>query len=554
VVVVGDALLDREVLGTAQRLCPDAPVPVLDVAVEHVRPGGAALAALLVARDRWPVTLITALARDDAGSLLRSLLDRAGVEVIDVGSPDATVEKIRIGAPGHLLMRLDTGPTHSHPGPIDDAAKAALARAGAILVSDYGLGMTAEASVRNAVAAATTSRPVVWDPHPRGAELVPGVTLVTPNASEAGINAGAVLSVVSGAARQLLVRWRAAALVITLGRRGAVLLADPLGTPFVAAARTVSHADACGAGDRFAATATCLLATGARLPDVVTGAVAAATEFVSTGGASSVDQVCPGAGMLGRAVGVGFHAGPAAGGDIAGAPQVRSNGNRPDAGAARADGRTGVPRVTGNGHRLRPVRYGATPQADRARGSATPRAGYSGNRPMPQADPSGAGSAGDAVLAELGARAEQVAAAVREAGGTVVATGGCFDILHAGHVALLQAARSHGDCLIVCLNSDDSVRRLKGPRRPVQPVADRAAVLTALDCVDAVVVFDGDTPEAVLRRLRPDIFAKGEDYSGATLPEAAVIADWGGRAILLPLLEGRSTSKVLKEAVAVARI
>src|SRR5204862_4897890 len=98
-------------------------------------------------------------------------------------------------------------------------------------------------------------------------------------------------------------------------------------------------------------------------------------------------------------------------------------------------------------------------------------------------------------------RALGLIAVVRAKGGTVVATGGCFDLLHAGHVATLRAARALGDCLVVCLNSDDSVRRLKGPTRPLVPATDRARVLEALECVDAVVVFDEDTPVEVLKRI-----------------------------------------------------
>lgn len=93
------------------------------------------------------------------------------------------------------------------------------------------------------------------------------------------------------------------------------------------------------------------------------------------------------------------------------------------------------------------------------------------------------------------------------------------------------------------------MRRLKGPGRPIQPAEDRRQVLLALGCVDAVEVFDDDTPIPVLRRLRPDVFAKGADYSLATLPEAAVLAEWGGQAVVLPCLEGRSTTHVLKEAI-----
>lgn len=144
--------------------------------------------------------------------------------------------------------------------------------------------------------------------------------------------------------------------------------------------------------------------------------------------------------------------------------------------------------------------------------------------------------------------ADEVLARVRAVGGTVVATGGCFDLLHAGHVATLEAARALGDCLVVCLNSDDSVRRLKGPSRPLVPAADRARVLTALECVDAVVVFDEDTPVEALRRVRPDVWAKGGDYAGAELPEAALLREWGGQSVVLPYLEGRSTTGLVTAA------
>jgi rfaE bifunctional protein nucleotidyltransferase chain/domain len=129
----------------------------------------------------------------------------------------------------------------------------------------------------------------------------------------------------------------------------------------------------------------------------------------------------------------------------------------------------------------------------------------------------------------------------------VIATGGCFDLIHAGHVSVLAKARVLGDCLIVCLNSDASVRRLKGRGRPLVPEQDRAAVLGALAAVDAVVVFDEDTPEAVLDRLRPDVFAKGGDYATADLPERRLLATWGGEVVLLPYLEGRSTTSLLEE-------
>jgi rfaE bifunctional protein nucleotidyltransferase chain/domain len=130
----------------------------------------------------------------------------------------------------------------------------------------------------------------------------------------------------------------------------------------------------------------------------------------------------------------------------------------------------------------------------------------------------------------------------------VVATGGCFDLLHAGHVATLEAARRLGDCLVVCLNSDASVRRLKGPHRPLAPAADRARVLRALGAVDAVTVFDEDTPLAVLDRIRPDIWVKGGDYTASALPETELLAGWGGEVVVVPYLEGRSTTRLAAAA------
>ncbi len=141
-----------------------------------------------------------------------------------------------------------------------------------------------------------------------------------------------------------------------------------------------------------------------------------------------------------------------------------------------------------------------------------------------------------------------VLARVRARGGTVVATGGCFDLLHPGHIETLRAARTLGDCLVVCLNSDRSVRRLKGPSRPIVAEADRSAVLSALGCVDAIAVFDEDTPAEILRTLRPDVWVKGGDYAAADLPEAEVLAEWGGRAVVLPFVEGRSTTRLIEEA------
>ena len=149
-----------------------------------------------------------------------------------------------------------------------------------------------------------------------------------------------------------------------------------------------------------------------------------------------------------------------------------------------------------------------------------------------------------AVLVGGGREAVAVAARVRAAGGTVVATGGCFDLLHAGHARTLAAARALGDCLIVCLNSDESVRRLKGADRPIMSQDDRVALLSALECVDAVLVFDEDTPEAAIRRLEPELWVKGGDYVASALPETRVLAEWGGQTVTVPYHPGRSTTRL----------
>jgi D-beta-D-heptose 7-phosphate kinase / D-beta-D-heptose 1-phosphate adenosyltransferase len=148
------------------------------------------------------------------------------------------------------------------------------------------------------------------------------------------------------------------------------------------------------------------------------------------------------------------------------------------------------------------------------------------------------------------AEARKLIEMVRRKGGTVVATGGCFDLLHAGHVHLLQSARRLGDCLIVLLNSDDSVKDLKGPGRPLVTDRERAAILSALSCVDAVVIFDQGTPEKMLEELRPDIFAKGADYALNDLPETKVLARWGGQVVILPYLAERSTSAMIEKMAA----
>lgn len=134
-----------------------------------------------------------------------------------------------------------------------------------------------------------------------------------------------------------------------------------------------------------------------------------------------------------------------------------------------------------------------------------------------------------------------------EQSGPVVFTNGVFDLLHVGHVTLLEAARAQGAALVVGVNADESVRRLgKGTDRPLVPLAERARVLAALGCVDCVVPFEEPTPLALILALRPDVLVKGADYAPESIVGAAEVVGWGGRVVRVPLVEGRSTSDLIR--------
>jgi len=457
--IVGDALLDRDVEGTSERLCPDAPVPVLDERQARLRPGGAGLAAVLAAAEGRPVTLVTALAEDAAGAELGAALIAAGVDLVDLGLEGVTPEKVRLLCEGRPLLRLDRGAAGRVLARNRAGLRGALQGADAILVSDYGRGVAADPVVRAALEAHRPGRPLIWDPHPRGAPPIPSVTLATPNLEEARRLAPAVDGAEQAAgarppaslATDLLAAWGAEAVCVTQGPEGALLVG-----PGGAVSRhdcEPAEGDPCGAGDRFAVATAAALAAGASLEEAVAAAVAAATEFVASSGARHL--------------------------------------------------------------------------------AVTPRDAIEG---------SGIGAAPHSIAPAL-----ELTERVHAQGGTVVASGGCFDLLHVGHVRTLEAARALGDCLVVLLNGDRSVRELKGPERPLVGELERAAMLKALACVDEVVIFDEPVPDEVLRLLRPDVWAKGGDYEAERLPEREALESWGGRTAILPYLEGRSTTRLIEE-------
>jgi rfaE bifunctional protein nucleotidyltransferase chain/domain len=142
---------------------------------------------------------------------------------------------------------------------------------------------------------------------------------------------------------------------------------------------------------------------------------------------------------------------------------------------------------------------------------------------------------------------KNIAEQLKADGKTIVFTNGCFDILHVGHVRYLQAARELGDCLILGLNSDQSVRALKGPTRPINNQADRAEVLSALSAVDYVVIFEEPTAEKLILQIKPAIYVKGGDYNIKDLPESSIVSQYGGQTTLIPEVPGKSSSNIIKK-------
>lgn len=142
---------------------------------------------------------------------------------------------------------------------------------------------------------------------------------------------------------------------------------------------------------------------------------------------------------------------------------------------------------------------------------------------------------------------ESSLASLRAQGKKIVFTNGCFDLLHVGHVRYLQEARSLGDALVVGVNSDDSVKRLKGPTRPVQTEADRAEILAALAAVDFTVIFTEDTPENLIKRVHPDVLVKGGDWKIDQIVGAPFVLSYGGQVMSLQFVDGKSTTKIIEK-------
>jgi D-beta-D-heptose 7-phosphate kinase/D-beta-D-heptose 1-phosphate adenosyltransferase len=463
VLVLGDAMLDVYLEGTSDRLCPEAPVPVVALAGRREAPGGAANAAANAAALGARVRFLSAVGADADGVALRRALKARGVDTEHLlkVSGRRTLAKQRVRAAGQLLLRLDTGDTGPVAAPVEDEL---LGRLQALwwwcdvaIVSDYGYGpLSSRVIAALAVAQERSPRTLVVDSKRLGAYRAAGPTAVKPNYAEARRLLG--LKGPGGRPRAAAMAGRGDALLAATGARVAALTLDAEGALVFergrpahrTTARPHPQSRAAGAGDTFTAVLALALAAGSDTPAAAEVAAAAAAVVVSKDGTA-----CCSAGELRDALAAGCKTSDAA---------------------------------------------------------------------------------------SLAVRLE----AYRREGKRVALTNGCFDILHRGHVTYLNQARELGDVLVVGVNTDDSIRRLKGPGRPINTLDDRLQVLAALGCVDHVVAFHEDTPHRLIRAVRPDVFVKGGDYTRDRLPEASLVEELGGVVRILPLVSDRSTSGVIE--------
>jgi D-beta-D-heptose 7-phosphate kinase/D-beta-D-heptose 1-phosphate adenosyltransferase len=457
VLVVGDAMLDRFVYGQAERLAPEAPVPVIRVEREVAVPGGAGNVVRNLTALGAAVAFVSVVGDDQAGSDLTGLIGgQPGVEPwLLVQGGRATTTKTRYIA-GQQLLRADreqATPIHERLAErlVRIAADAVVATS-AMVLSDYQKGVLAGDTCQRLIDAAhAAGRPVVVDPKGTDYGRYAGADLVTPNRSELALATGMAVAdeaAVVAAAQALRAAHRFGAVLVTRSEDGMTLVTGDGVRHFPAEAAEVQ--DVSGAGDTAVAVVAAGMAVGLALPVAARLANLAAGVVV---------------GKTGTAVAVEA--------DLLAAMTPEGSAQRKVVSHTQALERL---------ERWRRRNY---------------RVGF---------------------------------------------TNGCFDLLHPGHVHLLEQARGWCDRLIVGLNSDASVKRLKGAARPIQGEAARAAVLASLASVDLVTVFEEDTPIELIKAFRPDVLVKGADYAVNEVVGGELLGDWGGVVKLAELLPGQSTT------------
>ncbi|MGE0734404.1 MAG: D-glycero-beta-D-manno-heptose-7-phosphate kinase [Alphaproteobacteria bacterium] len=466
VAVVGDVMLDRYVYGSAERLSPEAPVPVLIVERQQAMLGGAGNVARNLAALGATAQFVSVVGNDEAGREISALFGNLPETAVHlISDPDRpTSIKTRYIAGAQQLLRADrerADPLSPHrEQDLLRAAKAALADCAVLVLSDYGKGALTRSVVDELIAAARAAgKRVLVDPKGSDYGRYRGAGIVTPNRKELAEAAQLPTDSdarVEAAARKIIDASGVDTVLATRGAQGMTLIerSKPV-RHFAAEAREVF--DVSGAGDTVIATLAACLAAGLGLDQAVELANVAAGIVV---------------GKAGTAVALPH--------EIAAALHHQD--------MLSAESKT------------------LTIEQCRAR-----------------------------------------VAAWRGHGQKIGFTNGVFDLLHPGHIAQLQQARRECDRLIVGLNSDASVKRLKGEGRPVQTEAARATVLGSLSAVDAVVIFGDDTPIKLIEAIRPDVLVKGGDYTIDKVVGAAFVQSYGGRVVLAEIVPGFSTTATIKK-------
>ncbi|WP_326551121.1 D-glycero-beta-D-manno-heptose 1-phosphate adenylyltransferase [Micromonospora sp. NBC_01813] len=514
ILVVGDAMLDEWRFATSARLCREAPAPVLTLDHRQLAAGGAANTAVNLAALGARPLLVAPIGVDPIGDQVAHCLHRAGVQDRMVAQPGTrTPVKRRLLAADQILLREDEGgPDAPLPAEQVDRLLAAIVasteqiRLGPatdgqdrpdgdtgqdrpdLVICDYGLGALPEPIRRWLIDNRDRYGTVALDAHDlrRWSGLRPSV--ITPSIAEAALAVDQADSRTQDADSRAEDADSRAQDRADLARRLLPRLRATTGAQVVAVTLDVDGSIVCDGSDE---PHRCHTEPVPASQAVGAGdAYLAALTLAVTAGAA-----LPAAAELAQ---------------LAATLTVRHMGTC----VCRRD--------------VLLAELSAEPAAEPGgQRSAAARA----------ATPAGGTDPVDLV--------EQVRVE-RAAGARIVFTNGCFDVLHRGHVAYLAEAAALGDLLIVAVNSDDSVQRLKGPDRPVNPVEDRVAVLTALSCVDHVVIFEEDSPAGLIEAVRPDVYVKGGDYPPEMVPEAPLVRRLGGDVHILGYVADRSTSAIIE--------
>ncbi|MEU8218191.1 D-glycero-beta-D-manno-heptose 1-phosphate adenylyltransferase [Micromonospora taraxaci] len=558
VLIVGDAMLDEWRFADSDRLCREAPAPVLTLRRRISAAGGAANTAVNVAALGGRAVLVAPVGADVAGDELHDCLDRAGVWDRTVNQPGRpTPVKRRMLAGNQILLREDSGDPDDALDPegvsrlltalacaTEELRAAAGGEAPTLVVCDYGLGALPAPVRAWLVEQRERYATVALDAHDLADWRGLAPTVVTPSFAEATrllARAGGTTRPTGGTDLHLEhpdIDPADGPSEMTVGAAPGGVRADD------AAERTTERTGPVGepirGEGRVALTGDGLSVTGTgvtvntRAGEGVDRAVLAESRLAELRAHTGADVVAVTLDTEGAVVG---------GAD--GAPR-RSHSTPVPASHAVGAGDAYLAAMT-----LALAADAPLPTAAQlAQLAATITVSDTGTCVCRREDlltaldqPTGTTDRSALVGTD---ELDAIVAEYREAGRSVVFTNGCFDVLHRGHVRYLEQARALGDLLIVAVNSDGSVRRLKGPDRPVNPVEDRGALLAALACVDHVVVFEEDSPAALIEAVRPDVYVKGGDYPPELVPEAPLVRRLGGQVRTLGYVPDRSTSAIIE--------